>query len=255
MKYLCVQLFWNIRDTHSGIFVTRTFPFHSGKKYDIINSGKGVAFHMKKTVSLLLVFLLVVLSACAFADTLSVRPGTPAGISKDFYKAVFDITCSTVGVSYTWEEQPAAEDGYEVYTAHADEIRMDLKVYTSGGKVSHVAIVAENYYIPGPDEAFILGEWLSQTLGSAVFSFYYAEGGKNTDNMGILLDACIDQYSLFLGTSLTDHSALPGGIATTMDVLEYPTGLEINGTGTEKEATLNIRFVVTTKDGQVEVSK
>ncbi len=168
---------------------------------------------------------------------------------------MFDIASSTAGFSYTWEEQPAAEDGYEVYTAHADGIRMDLKVYTTGGKVSHVAIVTENYDIPGPNEAFVLREWLGQTLGSAVFSFYYAEGGENTEDMGDQLDAGINQYLLFLSTGLKDHSAIPGGIATAVDILGYKTGLEISGIGTDTEATLNIRFIVTTKDGLVEVSK
>ncbi len=209
---------------------------------------------MKKVLSILLAFVLAALAPCAFADELTVQ-AVPTGVSPGLFTALFEFVTSQGDYSYTLEENAVSEDGYEVYTAHANGIAMDVKAYAADDTVEYVIGTAIEYKINSPEEAGKLGTWFGGSLANAVFTVYFGGGGENTDEAMAALNASVDEFLTFLQETLSNYDNLKRGAAMTTSILGYPTGIEISGAANSKSATLNLKFIITGKDGQLEISK
>ena len=204
---------------------------------------------MRKTAAVLLACALALFSVGAFADTLTIRQGTPIDATPDVFKSVFDIIANASEFAFSWEEAPVSEDGYEVYTAHANDVDLDVKLYVSDGAVSYAVCQINEYKIRTADDAFTIGKWIGGSFGVIVYTAYLADSGDVSGERVGELNEGTEQIVQFLGECLDDNQKLKEGAVTTLTVLDHPTACEISGAVTPKEGTLNIRIVVAGPDG------
>ena len=208
---------------------------------------------MKKALSVFLILALALLSACASADTLVIRTGAPSAASMGSFKAFFDYIASSVEYSVVWEDTPVSENGYEVYTAHANGTALSIKVYVSGGAVSHIIVQSDGYAVNSTYDAGMLGQWFGKTLYTAVASLYFGESTNPGIQLPAALSAGVDRAMETLMACLGDNRIM-NGIVTAMNILDYPVGLEITATGSSIPAALNMKFAVAGKSSRLESS-
>ena len=67
---------------------------------------------MKRTAAILLALTLALVSVGAFADTLTIQPGTPINATLDIFQSVFGVIANAAGYTFTWEEAPVSGEGY-----------------------------------------------------------------------------------------------------------------------------------------------
>ena len=132
---------------------------------------------MKRTAAMFLALTLALVSVGAFADTLTIQPGTPINATPDIFQSVFGIIAGASGLSFTWEEAPVAEEGYEVYTAHAGNVDLDVQLYVSDGFVSYAACQIKEYKINNANDASTIGRWVGGSFAAIVYTAYLADSG------------------------------------------------------------------------------
>ena len=203
---------------------------------------------MKRTAAIVLALILSLVSVGAFADTLTIQPTTPINITQDNFRSVFDIVSNASDFVFTWEEAPVAEDGYEVYTAHANDVALDVKLYAADGALLYVASQIKEYKIRSSSDAFTIGQWVGGSFAAIAYTAYLADTGDLSGERAEELNAATAQIVEFLGECLNDNQKLKAGAVTTLTVLDHPAACEISGVATSKEGTLNIRVVVAGQD-------
>ncbi len=204
---------------------------------------------MKKTAAILLALTFALASAGALADTLTVQPGTPINATPDIFQSVFGIIAGSSRLFFTWEEAPAAEEGYEVYTAHAGDVDLDVKLYVSDGFVSYAACQIKEYKISNANDAYTIGKWVGSSIASIAYTVYLADSGDMSGDRAEELNDAAQQIVQFMAECLGDAQKLQDGAVMTFTVLDHPAGCEISGVATPQEGTLNIRIVVAGQDG------
>ena len=204
---------------------------------------------MKRTAAILLALTLALVSVGAFADTLTIQPGTPINATPDTFQSVFGIIAGASELSFTWEDAPAAEEGYEVYTAHADGVDLDVKLYVSDGYVSYAACEIKEYKISNTNDAYTIGQWIGNSIASIAYTVYLADSGDMSGERADELNEAAQQIIQFMGECLSDAQKLQDGAIMTFTVLDHPAGCEISGVATPQEGILNIRIVVAGQDG------
>ena len=208
---------------------------------------------MKKTMSILLAFILSVLSVCACADTMAVQPGALTDTSMILFKAYFTNISDKTGYPFTWETEPVFEDGYEVYTVRSDGPGLSLKVYSSGGRVSHVLGSLDGYNVNNTVEVGTMGLWFGGALYSVIAAFYFTEGNSSTTEAAAALSDGVSRIMESLADCTSSEAVLNGAVSTTA-VLDYPVGFEVSATSMSIPVTLSLKFAVTNKNGTVQNS-
>lgn len=210
---------------------------------------------MKRTAAILLALILALAAVGAFADTLAIQPGTPIGAPPDVFCSVFDIVSDASGFTFTWEEAPVSEDGYEVYTAHANDVDLDVKLYASDGYVSYAASQIKEYKITNSDEAFTIGQWIGGSFAAVAYTAYLADSGDVSGERAEELNDAASQIVEFLGECLDDNQKLKAGAVTTFTALDHPVACEVSGVATSQEGILTMRVVVAGLDAIFESGK
>ena len=212
---------------------------------------------MKKAIALILVLMMAAAAIPAFADSLELIPGTPANVPFDEFKIYFDLFTGSSGFTFIWETSPVPENGYEVYTARPENGNMEVNVYTSGGNVSHLIAEASGTFLAS-DEAGAeeFGQLFGAVLAGGGMGLFVAEEGIDA------LAAEAENYESelmplaeILTNGMSDESHLVNGTAGYVYILGYPTGLEVNGSESGMVVSLNLKIVITSKGGQLNVVK
>ena len=212
---------------------------------------------MKKILALLLVLLMAAAVVPACADTLEIVPGNPANCQIDDFKTWFDMFTGSNGFVFNWDSIPASEDGYDVYTARPADGDMYVKVYTSGGKVSHLIGEASGTFLITDEEgAEKFGEWFGAVLAGGGMGLLIPEEGINAaQTKAITYETELTPLVEVLTTGFEDADSLSKGVAGSITALGYPTGLEMNGNLSGLSVTIHMKVIITSKDGQLKVVK
>ena len=212
---------------------------------------------MRKILALILVLLMAAAVVPACADSLEVIPGSPANCPIDDFKTWFDMFTGSNGFVFNWDSSPVSEDGYDVYFARPQEGEMEVKVYTSGGNVSHLIGEASGTFLMTDEEgAEKFGEWFGAVLaGGGMGLLVPEEGITAAQTKAVTYESELMPLVDVLTNGFSDTNDLSSGVAGSVVALGYPTGLEMNGTVSGITVTIRMKIAITSKDGQVNVIK
>jgi hypothetical protein len=208
---------------------------------------------MKKAISILLALILCAVSCCAFADTLEVQAGAPLNSTFDTFKTTYDLYGSS-NLPLSWESGSTTEGEFEVYTGKANNGEIEVKVYTTGGKVSHlIATGSKTVSMTNMSDAQALGQDIGTVLGIAIMAVYTVDGGKLDTSLINQFTEDLQAVLTPLTEGLTNADKLENGVAASSLVIGYPTGLEISATGASTAATISWKVIITSKDSKLNV--
>jgi len=209
---------------------------------------------MKKAVSILLTLVLIAVSCCAFADSLEIQAGAPMTPTFDEFKTTYSLYGES-SMPITWENGSTTEGEFEIYTGYAKDREIELKVYTAGGKVSHlIATGSKTVSMTDMSAAQELGEAIGTVLGIGIMAVYTLDTG--TPDASLISTFTNDLQSVLtpLTDGLSNSTRMQDGVASESLVLGYPTGLEVSATGTTSSATISWKLVIGSKDTKLSVN-
>ena len=211
---------------------------------------------MKKVFALLLA-LMMLAAGLAAAETLELVPGTPENCPFLMFKTYFDTIAQQSGYQFTWTDEPAAENGYEVYSTVSSDETMTIKVYVLDGNVCYTEGEGTvTLDLSNAASAQKFGEWFGVALSNSAICMRLAGGDTaflSDSNFASTLQADVQPLVSILMNDFNDET-LSKGKAATSTVVGYPAGLEISGSmADETSVTLTMRTVVTCEAGQLSV--
>ena len=82
---------------------------------------------MKRTAAMFLALTLALVSVGAFADTLTIQPGTPINATSDIFQSVFGVIANAAGIPLPGRKRPFPGKAmvYAVYLADSGEMNGD----------------------------------------------------------------------------------------------------------------------------------
>ena len=211
---------------------------------------------MKKILALAIALMMLLAAIPAFADSLEIVPGTPSTCTFAVFQTYFTVLSSGSGYEFTWADAPAEENGYTVYSADAGDGTLTIKVYTLNDTVVYtVAEGSAALDVNDSDSANTFGQWFGVAVSGSVVSLCMGEGNTSIlsdSNLEATLQADITPLVDILMNDF-DEASLAKGKAATSLVLGYPAGLEVSGGAVGTLVNLNMKIVVTSADGQLNV--
>ena len=214
---------------------------------------------MKKFAALILAIILAAAVSLAGADSLELVPGTAAECTVDIFQTYFDMISAAAGYDFTWDEAPVTEDGYDVYVAHAGEGMLEMKLYTQEGKFCYVVGAGSGSFATTDSSAAnTFGTWFGATLGGTLISLKIGEEGLSAiadENLQTELQSAITPLEPILLSAFLSEENLAKGAAGSVTALGYPIGIEINGAIDGDQISVNMKVIVTSKDGQLNVKE
>ncbi len=212
---------------------------------------------MKKALALILALMMAIAVAPAFADSLVLTPGTPAECTFESFKSWYDVLTGTSNFTYTWDETPVNEDGYEVYTAHENDGLMELKVYLADGKISHmIGTASGTFAMTDTDSAQKFGSSFGAVLAGGTMGLLISEDGYEAlGEKAATFESELMPLADLLTNGFTDITQLSNGLAADVILAGYPAGLDLTGSILGTNITINMRVLITSKDGQLTVTK
>ena len=211
---------------------------------------------MKKVFALLLT-LMMLTAGLAAAETLELVPGTPENCPFTTFKTYFDMIAQQSGYTFTWADEPAAENGYEVYSAVSADDAMVIKVYVLDGNVCYTdGEGAVTLNMTDASSAQKFGEWFGVALSNSAICMRIAGGDTaflSDSNFASSLQADVQPLVSILMNDFNEDT-LSKGKAATSTVAGYPAGLEISGSIVDNTSvSLTMRTVVGCPGSEISV--
>ena len=207
---------------------------------------------MKKILALILALVLVAAVSAAGAATLDYTPGTPASCTFELFKTYFDLMTATAGYTFNWDEDSSKEGDYDVHYAVTEDGAMFVITYCEGGNVLYVKGEGTLVMTAGDNSAAEkFGQWFGATISGGVLGLYIGEEGPAaaTTEATETFQSELKPLLATLQDGLTSEEELMNGVASTVTVLGYPTGLAVDGSISGTTITLNMTILVSAKDG------
>ena len=214
---------------------------------------------MKKFAALILALILAAAVSLAGAETLALVPGTPAECTTELFQTYFNMISSAAGYEFTWDEAPVTEDGFDVYTAHTAAGPLEMKLYTQDGKFCHlVGEGTQTFSETDTEAANTFGTWFGATLGGSLISLKIGEEGLESissmaDTLDTEMQAAIQPLQPILLNAFLSAENMAKGSAGAVNALGYPVGIQVGGSIDGDQITVNMKIMVTSKDGQLNV--
>ncbi len=210
---------------------------------------------MKKVFALLLT-LMMLAAGLAAAETLELVPGTTESCPFTTFKTYFDTIAQQSGYTFTWADEPAAENGYEVYSTVSADGAMVIKVYVLNGNVCYTdGEGTVTLDMTDASSAQKFGEWFGVALSNSAICMRLAGGDTaflSDSNLSSTLQADVQPLVSILMNDFNDDT-LSQGKAATSTVLGYPAGLEISGSTNGSSVSLTMRTVVGCPGSEISV--
>ena len=211
---------------------------------------------MKKVFALFLALTILAAAGLVSADSLEFVPGTPDACSPESFLDFFSSIAQESGFTFTWDEAPAEEDNYSVYTGASADGLMSVRIYIQGDNVSHVVALGEVTLDPTDSEsAYTFGQWFGVAISGSAISM--SLGAGNTDvvtNPDLSEKLNTDIMPLMnLLTVDFDEEHLSAGKAAATTILGYPCGMEVSGGTDGSKVLLSMKVIVCSQDGQFSV--
>ena len=211
---------------------------------------------MKKILALFLALLMMAAAGLAAADSLEFVPGTPGACTFDNFRLYFDSIATGAGFAFTWNDTPAEENSFTVYSAASGDGLLQIQVYTQDQNVSHVVALGEvNLDSSDSDSAYTFGQWFGVAISGSAISMSLGAGDfsvTSDPDLSAKLEADVTPLTDLLYNDF-DEEHLAAGKAGTATVLGYPCGLEVSGSGNDSNVYLYMKIILSTPDGQMSV--
>lgn len=210
---------------------------------------------MKKVFALLLT-LMMLTAGLAAAETLELVPGTPENCPFTTFKTYFDMIAQQSGYTFTWADEPAAENGYEVYSAVSADDAMVIKVYVLDGNVCYTdGEGAVTLNMTDASSAQKFGEWFGVSISGGVLGMALGTGDTSVlqdPELETKLQEDIKPLVYILENDFNEKT-LAEGKAAVSTVYGYPCGLEVSGSTDGETVLLAMKIIVSGPEGQISV--
>ena len=204
---------------------------------------------MRRILALILAVLIMTAAGTACAETAALQM-VPTTCPPETFILYFDILSRQAGYSFTWVDSVGTEGPYSVYLGECEDGTMLMNIYAMDGSVIYTDC-AGSITINDDDaeSASRFGEWFGCAIGGSVLSLHLGESGNTSISSEELEKYSADVNNIVSELQTYTEQQMLNGCVITKPVLDYPTSLEINGTRNGKIVTINIRAVVTGKNG------
>ena len=211
---------------------------------------------MKKVLALVLVFIMVAAAGIACADTLEFTPGSPTACAIEAFQLYYTLLADSAGYSFEWEENAVKEGDWDVYSALSSDGSLQIKIYCTDGNI--VYAVSEGSITSDMSDtaaAEQFGQWFGVAIMDTCASLFIGEKGVEalTDDVGNRMTADFNAlYAAFIGVVASEEDLVKGP-ALVGTMLDYPTGLETNGSIDGNIINLTMRIVTVSPDSTLNV--
>ena len=211
---------------------------------------------MKKVFALLLALMMLALVGAASAESLDFVPGAPTASTFEGFQTYFTTISTASGYAFTWDAEPAEEDGYTVYSAVSEDETLKIRVYVQDGSVAFIqADGAISLNISDFTAAQKFGEWFGVAISGGVIGLSLGAGDASIvqdPDLEKKLKADIEPLVYILDIDFTEEK-LAEGKAAVSTVFGYPCGLEVSGSIDGATVLLAMKIIVSGPEGRISV--
>ena len=211
---------------------------------------------MKKLFALLMALMMLILVGAASAESLDFVPGAPTACTFAAFQTYFTALSGASGYAFTWDAEPAEEDGYTVYSAVSEDETLKVRVYVQDSNVVFVqADGAISLNVTDAAAAQKFGEWFGIAISGGVIGMALGAGDTSIvqdPNLEEKLQEDIKPLVYILENDFTEEK-LAEGKAAVSTVYGYPCGLEVTGSTDGLTVLLAMKIIVSGPEGQISV--
>lgn len=203
---------------------------------------------MKKLLSALLALMMLLACCAGLADEVNYDIGSGFDCTYDNFSMFFNLVASSAGYPFTFQSEPIASSGYDVYVGESEESYMTFYVFTKDGKVQLIAAECKGTM----SNATKLGEWLGAALMSSAMALKYGETGNLTDDVVAAAQNDLNTYVQGISNA-GSHSQeeLKEGVVINGTACGYPTALELKIDGSDSSSSIYINMYIVSATGRI----